>query len=253
MPGGEHGAEELLELIAQVVGLLDLEEFRAGVLRALQEAVPSKWVSLNEIAPEQVIAVLAMPPFSQEWVTRFAALAHENPLYQHHHRTGDGRAYRFSDVTSREQLEATRLFQEFYRLVGVRHQIAFTLPSETRRVLAIALSREDRDYTDAERDFLNRARPFLIQAYRNAVAHSARTPAAAEELLPALERAGLTPREAEVLRLVAHGASNHDVAQELELSVRTVGKHLERVFAKLGVTTRSAAAARAWEIASGRD
>jgi DNA-binding CsgD family transcriptional regulator len=53
--------------------------------------------------------------------------------------------------------------------------------------------------------------------------------------------AGLTAREVEVLRLVATGASNREVADALVLSVRTVHRHVENIFLKLGVNTRSAA------------
>ncbi len=59
------------------------------------------------------------------------------------------------------------------------------------------------------------------------------------------QRLGLTPREAEVLFWVAQGKSNKDVADILSLSPRTVNKHLEQVFAKLGVENRASAAAMA--------
>ena len=52
----------------------------------------------------------------------------------------------------------------------------------------------------------------------------------------------LTSREAEVLRLVAEGRTNAQVARALRVSARTVQKHLEHVFAKLGVDNRTAAA-----------
>jgi DNA-binding NarL/FixJ family response regulator len=52
----------------------------------------------------------------------------------------------------------------------------------------------------------------------------------------------LTPREAEVLRLVAQGLRNREVAQRLGLSRRTVDGHLAAIFAKLGVSTRTEAA-----------
>ena len=58
-----------------------------------------------------------------------------------------------------------------------------------------------------------------------------------------LRAAGLTLREAEVLILVARGLTNTQIARELTLSERTVGKHLEHVYAKLGLATRTAAAA----------
>lgn len=58
-----------------------------------------------------------------------------------------------------------------------------------------------------------------------------------------LEALGLSPREAEVLAWVAEGKTSGEIAIILALSRRTVEKHLERVFAKLGVETRTAAAA----------
>ncbi len=57
-----------------------------------------------------------------------------------------------------------------------------------------------------------------------------------------LATASLTPREAEVLSWVAKGKTNRDVGEILGLSPRTVNKHLEHVFEKLGVETRAAAA-----------
>ncbi|MFL6697554.1 MAG: response regulator [Vitreoscilla sp.] len=60
-----------------------------------------------------------------------------------------------------------------------------------------------------------------------------------------LSTASLTPRETEVLSWVAKGKTNRDVAEILRMSPRTVNKHLEHVFEKLGVETRAAAAALA--------
>lgn len=60
-----------------------------------------------------------------------------------------------------------------------------------------------------------------------------------------LSTAALTPREAEVLSWVAKGKTNRDVGDILGMSPRTVNKHLEHVFEKLGVETRAAAAALA--------
>ena len=53
----------------------------------------------------------------------------------------------------------------------------------------------------------------------------------------------LSPRERDVLSLVAEGKTNGEVGAVLGLSPRTVGKHLEHVFEKFGVHTRTAAAA----------
>ena len=58
---------------------------------------------------------------------------------------------------------------------------------------------------------------------------------------------GLTAREVEVLRHVAAGKSNHEIAVQLFLSEKTVARHLSNIFTKLGVTSRTAAAAFAYE------
>lgn len=60
---------------------------------------------------------------------------------------------------------------------------------------------------------------------------------------------GLTSREAEVLAWVVQGKTNPEIGIILGIRARTVGKHLERVYSKLGVETRTAAAARALEAA----
>jgi len=63
----------------------------------------------------------------------------------------------------------------------------------------------------------------------------------------ALVYLGLTRREAEVLTWVARGKTNLEIAVILEISGRTAQKHLEHVFQKLGVESRTSAAAYAWE------
>ena len=58
---------------------------------------------------------------------------------------------------------------------------------------------------------------------------------------------GLTTREVEVLRLVASGRSNAQIAAELVLSEKTVARHLSNIFGKIDVGSRTAAAAYAYE------
>jgi DNA-binding NarL/FixJ family response regulator len=53
---------------------------------------------------------------------------------------------------------------------------------------------------------------------------------------------GLTAREVEVLIHLARGASNRDIARALHISQKTVGNHIEHIFTKLGVSTRTSAA-----------
>ncbi|HET8630140.1 MAG TPA: LuxR C-terminal-related transcriptional regulator [Thermomicrobiales bacterium] len=82
-----------------------------------------------------------------------------------------------------------------------------------------------------------KARPALVRAE----ALAARLAATAAP--PAAFPAGLTAREVEVLRLVAEGLTNAQVAERLFLSPRTVDQHLRGIYGKLGVSSRSAATA----------
>jgi DNA-binding CsgD family transcriptional regulator len=64
---------------------------------------------------------------------------------------------------------------------------------------------------------------------------------------PSIGAHGLTPRELQVLRLVAAGETNKAIAAELVLSERTVDRHVSNIFTKLGVSSRAAATAYAYE------
>jgi DNA-binding CsgD family transcriptional regulator len=63
---------------------------------------------------------------------------------------------------------------------------------------------------------------------------------------PTVGRAGLTARECEVLRLVASGRTNREIAAELVISEHTVARHLQNMFAKLDLPSRAAATAYAY-------
>jgi DNA-binding NarL/FixJ family response regulator len=58
---------------------------------------------------------------------------------------------------------------------------------------------------------------------------------------------GLTTREVEVLGLVAKGLTNRDIALQLVISEKTVASHVSHMFTKLGLTSRAAATAYAYE------
>ena len=58
---------------------------------------------------------------------------------------------------------------------------------------------------------------------------------------------GLTSREVEVLRLIARGRSNREIASALVISERTVARHVQNIFAKLGVSSRASASVFAAE------
>ena len=64
---------------------------------------------------------------------------------------------------------------------------------------------------------------------------------------PAKAASGLTAREVEVLRLVAAGNTNQKIAVTLAISAHTVRRHLQNIFDKIGVSSRAAATAFAFQ------
>jgi len=110
----------------------------------------------------------------------------------------------------------------------------------TRTVLGQAL-REAGDEAGAQVSFAAARQQFaLIGARLDATADTGEV---AGVRLPA----GLTAREAEVLALIAAGMPNKEIATTLHLSVKTVSRHLSNIFTKIGVSSRSAATAFAFE------
>jgi DNA-binding NarL/FixJ family response regulator len=89
---------------------------------------------------------------------------------------------------------------------------------------------------DAEVKALARRARLVLAPPASGAAPAARAPTPAEQL-------GLTPREAEVLALVAAGHTNRQIAQELFISPKTASVHVSNLLAKLGVHTRVEAAA----------
>jgi DNA-binding NarL/FixJ family response regulator len=99
-------------------------------------------------------------------------------------------------------------------------------------------SRTSGDFTERDREVLQMLAPHLARIHestqmRNAVEHAA-----------AGRTDSLTTREGEVLELVATGLTNAAIAERLWISPGTVKKHLDNVYAKLGVANRTAASAQ---------
>ena len=119
------------------------------------------------------------------------------------------------------------------------------LPTHLGRVLdaanayqAMREPRPQREALDAERAAAElRAGPFDAEAVEAVLAAAGHRVARRRE-----GPAGLTPREVEVLRLLARGLSNKEIAQRLSISPKTVGNHAEHIYAKIDAQSRAAAA-----------
>jgi DNA-binding CsgD family transcriptional regulator len=163
----------ILQLLQEIYGMRHLDSFRHHIIKALPALVRCETVSYNEVNVREGRNNWFVEPDSggfSRYRHVFDRHLHEHPLIRHYAITGDGRALKISDFLSQRQFHRLGLYQEFYRPLGIEHQMAVTLSGRSHLVIGIALNRGRPDFTERERLCLNLLRPHLIQAYRNAQA-----------------------------------------------------------------------------------
>jgi DNA-binding CsgD family transcriptional regulator len=181
---------------------------------------------------------------SRRGIEVFDHYFHAHPLVREHGRNPNAVTKRITDLVPTEEFRRTPLYNEYYQPLRIDDVMAVPLHVDRRFLVSFVLNRSGTAFSDRDRDLAEVVRPHLANLYRLGVARE-RT-----RNLPAdapFDRAAapLTPREREVLDWVAAGKTNRDIAAILGASPRTVEKHLERIYEKLGVETRTAAVMRA--------
>ena len=116
---------------------------------------------------------------------------------------------------------------------------------EAQTCLLMAAVCERRGDQDGRRLELDAARRLFTQLERRALPRAHRP---GNRTAPRRQRIGsLSEREAQVLRLLAAGKTNRDIAEELFISEKTVARHVSNIFDKLGVSSRTGATAWAYQ------
>jgi DNA-binding CsgD family transcriptional regulator len=172
-----------------------------------------------------------------------ALLSDENPYTAYARRTRQPHfsATRLFDIVGREEFRRTRLFQ--LMPFAEAPSVQMRMPGHDGYRWQLEVLQPDREFTDRQLSLLDAVRPWLeLYEERRLLARYA----AAVRITPFDERGNalLSVREQQVLDRVADGASNQDIADALRISPKTVRKHLENIYAKLDVTSRTAALAR---------
>lgn len=166
----------LLELVAESNGHRNLRSFREGLLPGLRRLVPCDSASYNEVEAERAFVLSDPADMLDVFDDAGAVLARNagnHPLISQYARTRDGRAYKLSDFVTQPELRRLPVYEEIFGPLGVRHQIAITLPSQPTVVIGLALSRTRvLDFDERDRTVLNLVRPALVQAYRNVAAYA---------------------------------------------------------------------------------
>ncbi|HUC57011.1 MAG TPA: LuxR C-terminal-related transcriptional regulator, partial [Streptosporangiaceae bacterium] len=243
--------EKLRQAMQLVDCLADLDEpgkLPEIALPGMADLVGCDIVTYNEIPaiPSQSGYYLDYPGGCIDTVSMsaFEAHLHEHPLLIHYRESGSGEPAKISDFLSQEQFHRLGLYSEFFRHIPVEYQMAFNLSDTADGSLtAIALNRAGTDFSEDDRALLTAISAPLGNALRR-VRDRHRAKAA---LMGAAGSDGLddlTEREVQVLELAARGRTNQAIARTCDVSPRTVAKHLEHIYRKLGVTSRAAAVYR---------
>ena len=183
------------------------------------------------ISNETLIAV-----FSNEAVI---AVLDEHPLLRRYlAHPKDTAPQRISDCMSDRQWRSSSVYSEVFVPMGVRHQLAVVVRTPTMvSTRGWAINRSTRDFNDADVTRARALQPMLDLLDR--IYQPGTVPKTEDARRDeARQRAGLTCREGDVIMLIADGLSAQQIARLRRISVRTVRKHLENIYAKLGCHDR---------------
>jgi DNA-binding CsgD family transcriptional regulator len=228
------------------------ESFAASSVQAIDAFVASEITTLsvcNIVNGHREVVGLPGRALAAADIECFDRHFFQHPLVRYHAFQGGSATHRISDSLSRQDFHRTGLYADYYRRVGLEYVMAVPLHVDRRTLVSIVLNRRGLDFSERDRERMELLRPHLSFLYRQACADATASAvqAAPGRLAPVRADpapAGLTPREGEVMHWLSYGKTDADIAALLSISPRTVHKHLEHIYVKLGVETRTAAVMR---------
>lgn len=214
------------------------------VLEVLQDLVRCDDLSFLDYDPKarreyvyQDVSETTVDPEPEEEMELFWDHFWDDPHCSYSVTSGDERTVTISsDFCSRRQWHQSAMYVDCLGKYGVESDAIVYISSPAGRTRRLILFRgPGPDFDQRDRLLLSLLRPHLDELYQD---------------LQRRRRVdlGLTPRQHEVLDLVAAGYTNTDIARKLVVSATTVRTHLENVFRQLDVTNRSAAVAKAFPV-----
>jgi DNA-binding CsgD family transcriptional regulator len=174
---------------------------------------------------------------SRREIDVFDRYFYDHPLVREHGRNACAVTRHIGELVPETAFHRSPLYNDYYRVIGIDHVMAVPIHVDRRLLVSFVLNRSRRGFSDRDRERLEVMRPHLGNLYRLGVAASRAPDAHMAE--------SLTPREREVVRWLAAGKTDRDIGAILGISARTVHKHLQHIYEKLGVETRTAAVMRA--------
>jgi DNA-binding CsgD family transcriptional regulator len=245
--------EALLDFLLEAVSDEGITPFPAHVLDGMRRVVRCETVSYREWSPQELLeqslaadepeAIMGLWP-------GYRQVRHEDPLPGGARRRSPlpdrewlGQALTISDFISDRQFRRGGLYAEMCKPLGVRAVMKVFLPTGGATGASFVFETTRSRFTDTDRLALQRLIPYLVQLRRNAHARKAYLALLDSTSAARTRLQRLTSRERVVLARAAAGETNMVIAQALFISPGTVRKHLEHIFDKLEVRTRTEAAA----------
>jgi len=230
------------------------EGFARGGVACLKRLVPSELTTLSicDLDSRHRSVMSDVPgALSRREIEAFNRRFDEHPLVREHVRDPRAATQRITDVMPAAQFRSSPLFDEYYRSIGIDHVMAVPVHIDRTLLVSFVFNRQDRDFSDLDRARAEAIRPHLGDLYRMVRALDGASAAwgVPSTSSPAPGRP-LTEREREVLHWLGSGKTDKDIGEILGISPRTVHKHLQGIYGKLGVETRTAAVVRAMKSAS---
>jgi DNA-binding CsgD family transcriptional regulator len=225
-----------LAVVAEAASSDGAQPFELPVIERLLDLIPSDRAGYFEYRkPEGDIYKVEQPFFDFGWGTEAVnSLVKWWPL-RDNVLDATEQAINLGDLLTRRERLRNPWYVDVMRPRSIEHEMKLRLPAPTHLVRGFWVTRgpDSHDFDERDRAILTLLRPHL---------------AAIRERWERRHRPeGLTDRETQLLRLVRQGLTNREVADRLLISTGTVRTHLENIFEKLGVHTRSAAVARAFD------
>jgi DNA-binding CsgD family transcriptional regulator len=232
-----------VEAADAAVSLTDLPDL---LLPTLMEMVPAEsvlWTELDLSTGPRPARLVGYPelPLDAELVAALERNVSQFPLTRHTRPGGLGTPIRRSDLQSMTAFRGSGMYWEVTRPLGIDQMVAMALTHGHRHV-CVSLNRAHQDFAPAQVDLLTQLRPLLTRRVARLSAPAVNGPWATPADLTVL-----TARQRQVLALVAEGLTDVAIGHRLGCSPRTVDKHLEHIYRRLGVSGRTAALATAFE------
>lgn len=235
----ESDLRRLLDVVSPESIASDGPEIPEEVMRGIAELIPCDSVSFfvldihrSETTCDQELLLTGAPDADDTdhlfWEAFWESQSCSSPALL----SGECPVSMWQDFYSERDFARLKM-AEYQRQMEFWHELLVCLPPQggLQRRLMLARGATDRPFSERDRLLLTLLRPHLADV-RNRVEAKRRT-------VPAL-----TPRQLELLRRVAAGHTNRRVGRDLGISEGTVRKHLEHIYARLGVNSRTEAVAR---------